>query len=350
MRTLLVTGGCGFIGSAFLRHVVGNGFARAVNLDKLTYAANPAALAELRDGYRFVEGDIGDQAKVAALLGEIRPDAIVNFAAETHVDRSIDGPLAFVETNVAATARLLVTTLGHWRTLSGEAKTRFRFHHVSTDEVFGALGFDDPPFTEKTPYAPNSPYAASKAASDHLVRAWFETYGLPTLVTNCSNNYGPWQFPEKLIPLMIAKAAAGEQLPVYGAGINRRDWLHVDDHVAGLWLALSRAAPGDSYAFGGGAERANLDVVHTICDVLDARLGLRAAGARRDLVRFVADRPGHDLRYAIDAAKAKAELGWQPGYDFERGLAATVDWYLAHAEWLDTIRAKRYALERLGQG
>ena len=350
MKKLLVTGGCGFIGSAFLRHVVGNGFATAVNLDKLTYAANPAALAGLGAGCRFVEGDIGDQTKVAALLAEFRPDAVVNFAAETHVDRSIDGPLAFVETNVAATARLLVATLGHWRSLEDAAKARFRFHHVSTDEVFGALGFDDPPFTEKTPYAPNSPYAASKAASDHLVRAWHETYGLPTLVTNCSNNYGPWQFPEKLIPLMIAKAAAGESLPVYGSGKNRRDWLHVDDHAAGLWLALTRAAPGETYAFGGGAERANLDVVHAICDRLDARLGALPTGARRLLVRFVADRPGHDLRYAIDAAKAKAELGWQPVYDFERGLGATVDWYLANGNWLDAIRAKRYALERLGQG
>jgi dTDP-glucose 4,6-dehydratase len=352
VRTLLVTGGCGFIGSAYLRRVVGGGLARAVNLDKLTYAANPAALAALdgNDAYRFVEGDIGDSAKVASLLAETKPDAIVNFAAETHVDRSIDGPLAFVETNIAATARLLVSALGHWRGLPEDAKARFRFHHVSTDEVFGTLGFDDAPFTEASAYAPNSPYAASKAASDHLVRAWFETYGLPTLVTNCSNNYGPWQFPEKLIPLMIAKAVAGEKLPVYGDGRNRRDWLHVDDHAAGLWQALDRAQPGATYAFGGGAELANLEVVHAVCDHVDRRLGAPVSGPRRNLVEFVPDRPGHDLRYAIDAAKAKAELGWQPRYRFSDGLAATVDWYLGHADWLQSIRAKRYALDRLGKG
>jgi len=352
MRTLLVTGGCGFIGSAYLRHVVGGGLCRAVNLDKLTYAANPAALAalEANDAYRFVEGDIGDSAKLSALLAEIKPDAIVNFAAETHVDRSIDGPLAFVETNIAATARLLVACLGYWRSLSGETQKNFRFHHISTDEVFGTLGFDDAPFTEASSYAPNSPYAASKAASDHLVRAWHETYGLPTLVTNCSNNYGPWQFPEKLIPLMIAKAAAGERLPVYGDGRNRRDWLHVDDHASGLWQALAQAAPGASYAFGGGAELANLDVVHAICDHVDRRLGVAAAGPRRNLIEFVADRPGHDLRYAIDAAKAKAELGWKPRFDFAEGLAATVDWYLDNVDWLQSIRAKRYALDRLGKG
>jgi dTDP-glucose 4,6-dehydratase len=352
MRTLLVTGGCGFIGSAFLRHVAGKGFARAVNLDKLTYAANPAAVASLNGsgGYRFVEGDIGDRPAVRALLAETKPDAIVNFAAETHVDRSIDGPLAFVETNIGATARLLVETLDYWRGLDDAAKERFRFHHVSTDEVFGALGFDDAPFTETTAYAPNSPYAATKAASDHLVRAWHETYGLPTLITNCSNNYGPWQFPEKLIPLMIAKAAAGEALPVYGQGKNVRDWLHVDDHAAGLWLALDRGAPGESYAFGGGAELANIDVVHAICDLVDARLGPRTEGPRRGLVTYVADRPGHDLRYAIDAAKAKRDLGWAPAHDFNGGLAATVDWYLANTAWLESIRAKRYALGRLGRG
>jgi dTDP-glucose 4,6-dehydratase len=349
MRTLLVTGGCGFIGSAFLRHVVGTGVARAVNVDKLTYAANPDAVAALGGaGYAFVEADIGDRDAMRAVFAKHRPDAVVNFAAETHVDRSIDGPLAFVETNIAATARFLVEANSYWRGLEGEARETFRFLHVSTDEVFGALGADDPPFTEATAYAPNSPYAATKAASDHLVRAWSRTYGLPVLVTNCSNNYGPWQFPEKLIPLMIAKARAGEKLPVYGAGRNVRDWLHVEDHAAGLWLALTRGRPGESYGFGGGAELANIDVVHTICDALDQRLGVRADCPRRELVEYVADRPGHDFRYAIDAGKATAELGWRPDRDFRTGLAATVDWYLANARWVDSIRSKRYALERLG--
>jgi dTDP-glucose 4,6-dehydratase len=352
VRTILVTGGCGFIGSAFVRHVGGGRRARIVNVDKLTYAANPDAVAEVArgEGYRFVQADIGDRAAMRALLAEHRPDAVVNFAAETHVDRSIDGPLAFVETNVAATARLLVETLAYWRGLPEAARAAFRFLHVSTDEVFGSLSDDAPPFVESTPYAPNSPYAATKAASDHLVRAWTHTYGLPAIVTNCSNNYGPWQFPEKLIPLMIARASAGESLPVYGDGRNVRDWLHVEDHAAGLWLALVRGRPGETYAFGGGAERTNLAVVHAICDRLDARLGVPSAGARRDLIAFVVDRPGHDFRYAIDAAKARAELGWSPAHDFERGLAATVDWYLANRDWVDAIRSRRYAMGRLGTG
>jgi len=349
MRTILVTGGCGFIGSAFLRHVAGLRAARLVNVDKLTYAADPDAVAGIAgDGYAFVHADIGDRDAMRAALAKHRPDAVVNFAAETHVDRSIDGPLAFVETNVAATARLLVEVLAYWRGLEGSSREGFRFLHVSTDEVFGALAADDPPFDEATAYAPNSPYAATKAASDHLVRAWSRTYGLPVLVTNCSNNYGPWQFPEKLIPLMIAKAKTGEKLPVYGAGLNVRDWLHVEDHAAGLWLALSRGRPGESYGFGGGAELANIEVVHAICDALDDRLGKLPSGPRRGLVEFVSDRPGHDFRYAIDAAKATAELGWKPSRDFRSGLVATVDWYLANMGWVDAIRSKRYALERLG--
>ncbi len=349
MRTILVTGGCGFIGSAFLRHVAGLKSARTVNVDKLTYAANPDAVAAIAGaGYTFVHADIGDRDAMRATFAAHRPDAVVNFAAETHVDRSIDGPLAFVETNVGATARLLVETLAYWRGLEGAARDGFRFLHVSTDEVFGALAADDPPFDETTAYAPNSPYAATKAASDHLVRAWSRTYGLPVLVTNCSNNYGPWQFPEKLIPLMIAKAKAGEQLPVYGAGLNVRDWLHVEDHAAGLWLALKRGRPGESYGFGGGAELANIDVVNAICDTLDARLGTLPHGSRRKLIEFVSDRPGHDFRYAIDAAKAFAELGWKPERDFRTGLAATIDWYLANIGWVESIRSKRYALERLG--
>lgn len=351
MRTVLVTGGCGFIGSAFLRHVVGQGFARAINVDKLTYAANPDAVAALAgDGYAFVQADIGDREAIRAAFAKYRPDAVANFAAETHVDRSIDGPLAFVETNVAATARFLVEALAYWRGLDGADRDAFRLLHVSTDEVFGSLDADDPPFTEKSAYAPNSPYAATKAASDHLVRAWSRTYGLPVLVTNCSNNYGPWQFPEKLIPLMIAKARAGEKLPVYGAGTNVRDWLHVEDHAAGLWLALTRGKPGETYGFGGGAELANIDVVHAICDSLDARLGALPDGPRRRLVAHVADRPGHDFRYSIDAAKAQAALGWRPAREFAAGLAATVDWYLANSAWVDSIRSRRYALERLGTG
>lgn len=245
---------------------------------------------------------------------------------------------------------MLVETVEYWRGLKAPARDGFRFLHVSTDEVFGALGPDDPEFTEASPYAPNSPYAATKAASDHLVRAWARTYGLPVVVTNCSNNYGPWQFPEKLIPLTIARAAAGERLPVYGTGANVRDWLHVDDHAAGLWLALTAGKPGETYAFGGGAERTNLAVVHAICDALDARTGVPAGGARRNLVEFVADRPGHDFRYAIDAAKARAALGWTPTRDFNAGLAETVAWYAANTAWVDTIRAKRYALDRLGTG
>jgi len=351
MRSILVTGGCGFIGSAFLRHVVGQGLARAVNVDKLTYAANSDAVAALAgDDYAFMQADIGDRDAMCAAFAKYRPEAVVNFAAETHVDRSIDGPLAFVETNVAATARLLVEAHSYWRGLDGTARDAFRFLHVSTDEVFGSLDADDPPFTETSVYAPNSPYAATKAASDHLVRAWNRTYGLPVLITNCSNNYGPWQFPEKLIPLMIAKARAGENLPVYGAGTNVRDWLHVEDHATALWLALTRGKPGETYGFGGGAELANIEVVHAICDTLDARLGILPDGARRKLVSHVSDRPGHDFRYAIDAAKAQSALGWRPAHDFAGGLAATVDWYLANAAWVDSIRSRRYALERLGTG
>jgi dTDP-glucose 4,6-dehydratase len=352
MPTLLVTGGCGFIGSAFLRHVVGRGMARAVNVDKLTYAANPDAVAEIAagGGYSFVQADIGDREAMRTALAKHRPDAIVNFAAETHVDRSIDGPLAFVETNVAATARLLVEALAYWRGLEGAARDAFRFLHVSTDEVFGALEAGDPPFDESTAYAPNSPYAATKAASDHLVRAWHRTYGLPVIITNCSNNYGPWQFPEKLIPLMIAKARMGEKLPVYGAGRNVRDWLQVEDHAAGLWLALTRGKPGESYGFGGGAELANIDVVHAICDTLDRKLGLLPTGPRRTLVEHVADRPGHDFRYAIDPARAHDELGWKPVHAFADGLEKTIDWYLANGKWVESIRDRRYALERLGTG
>ncbi|MFM7345334.1 MAG: dTDP-glucose 4,6-dehydratase [Tagaea sp.] len=348
---ILVTGGCGFIGSAYIRRALRDG-AAIVNVDKLGYAANPEALegAAQNSGYVFHKADIGDRASMRDILARHKPVAIANFAAETHVDRSIDGPLAFVETNVGATARLLVETLDYWKGLDAAARAAFRFHHVSTDEVFGALGPGDEPFRETTAYAPNSPYAASKAASDHLVRAWHVTYGLPTLITNCSNNYGPWQFPEKLIPLMIAKAAAGEALPVYGDGRQVRDWLHVEDHAHGLALALARGVPGRVYAFGGDAEVANIDVVRAICARVDVKLGARKEGPRAGLISHVADRPGHDRRYAIDARRAKSELGWAPARSFEEGLAATVDWYLAAGDWLARIKAERYALGRLGAG
>lgn len=349
---ILVTGGCGFIGSAYIRRALRAGVAGIVNVDALGYAANPEALEGAAQDARYVfhKADIGDRAAMRDILARHRPVAVVNFAAETHVDRSIDGPLAFVETNVAATARLLVEALDYWKGLDAISRASFRFHHVSTDEVFGALGPDDEPFDETTPYAPNSPYAASKAASDHLVRAWHATYGLPTLITNCSNNYGPWQFPEKLIPLMIAKAVAGEKLPVYGDGKQVRDWLHVDDHARGLALALARGLPGEVYAFGGDAEVANIDVVRAICDRVDAKLGAGKEGPRRGLIAHVADRPGHDRRYAIDAAKAARELGWKPERGFAEGLAATVDWYLASGDWLARIKSGRYALDRLGKG
>jgi dTDP-glucose 4,6-dehydratase len=349
---ILVTGGCGFIGSAYIRRALRAGVAGIVNVDALGYAANPEALEGAAQDARYVfhKADIGDRAAIRDILARHRPVAVVNFAAETHVDRSIDGPLAFVETNVAATARLLVEALDYWKGLDAISRASFRFHHVSTDEVFGALGPDDEPFDETTPYAPNSPYAASKAASDHLVRAWHATYGLPTLITNCSNNYGPWQFPEKLIPLMIAKAVAGEKLPVYGDGKQVRDWLHVDDHARGLAVALARGLPGEVYAFGGDAEVANIDVVRAICDRVDAKLGAGKEGPRRGLIAHVADRPGHDRRYAIDAAKAERELGWKPERGFAEGLAATVDWYLASGDWLARIKSGRYALDRLGKG
>ena len=346
---LFVTGGCGFIGSAYIRHVMKTAGVAVLNVDKLTYAANPKAIEGAADaeGYSFVQADISDRGAMRAQLAAFKPDAVVNFAAETHVDRSIDGPSLFVHTNVMGTAILLEEATAYWRTLEEPSKSAFRFHHVSTDEVFGTLGKDGT-FSETTPYQPNSPYAASKAAADHLVRAWNHTYGLPVLVTNCSNNYGPWQFPEKLIPLMVIKALLGEPLPVYGKGDNIRDWLHVDDHADALWLVLRKAAVGESYNIGGNSERKNLDVVHTICDLVDEAVGVDAEGPRRRLVSFVSDRPGHDFRYAIDAAKIAADLGWKPKQTFEEGLRGTVRWYLANREWWQGIRDQAYAQQRLG--
>lgn len=351
MTTWLVTGGAGFIGANFVLRARSRGAARIINLDALTYAGNPDSLASLGDDpdHVFVHGDIGDAALVARLLEEHRPDAVVNFAAESHVDRSIDGPAAFIQTNVVATLALLEATRDHWRGLDDAARQAFRFLHVSTDEVYGSLG-DTGRFTESTPFAPNSPYSASKAASDHLVRAFHHTWGLPVLTTNCSNNYGPLQFPEKLIPLMILKALADEELPVYGDGANVRDWLFVGDHCAAIEAVLAGGRPGETYNVGGDAERRNIDVVHALCDIVD-RLRPRSDGSsRRDLIRFVTDRPGHDRRYAIDAGKIQGELGWAPTVDFEQGLEQTVSWYLDNADWVARVLDGSYRLERIGNG
>jgi len=350
-KTWLVTGGAGFIGANFVHSAFTDRAApsRIVNLDALTYAGNLESLTGLANPaeHQFVHGSIGDRDQVSALLAEHRPCAIINFAAESHVDRSIEGPAAFIETNVVGTLNLLECALKYWRSLTETARAEFRFLHVSTDEVYGSLGAQGR-FTETTPYAPNSPYSASKAASDHLVRAFHHTYGLPTLTTNCSNNYGPFQFPEKLVPLIIQKALAGEPLPVYGDGRNVRDWLFVLDHCAAIRSVLERGRVGEVYNVGGDAERENLEVVHRICDLLDARTPLTDGPARRDLIRFVPDRPGHDRRYAIDASKIRDELGWQPQESFESGIARTLDWYLRHQEWCAHIRDGSYRGERLG--
>jgi dTDP-glucose 4,6-dehydratase len=351
-KSLLVTGGAGFIGSALCRHLVGTGRYRVTNLDKLTYAGNLTSLADVEASplYRFVEGDIADGDLVLRLLEEERAEAIIHLAAESHVDRSIDGPSDFIDTNIVGTFRLVEAALRYWQGLEGGAKARFRFHHVSTDEVFGDLPFDSGVFTEETPYAPSSPYSASKAASDHLVRAWGHTYGLPVVVSNCSNNYGPYHFPEKLIPLIILNALHERPLPVYGEGANVRDWLYVDDHARALELIATRGTPGETYLIGGRAEKTNLEVVEAICDLLDERRP-RDLGARyRDLIEFVRDRPGHDRRYAIDPAKTERALGWRAQESFESGLAKTIDWYLAREDWWRPLREQRYAGERLGSG
>ena len=349
MQTWLVTGGAGFIGGNFVLDAVRRGV-KVVNLDLLTYAGNLDTLSSL-DGnpaHVFVQGDIGDGALVSRLLAEHRPSAIVNFAAESHVDRSIDGPAAFVQTNVVGTLALLEAARDYWRSLEGAAKEGFRFLHVSTDEVYGSLG-DTGKFTETTPFAPNSPYSASKAASDHLVRAFHHTYGLPVLTTNCSNNYGPFQFPEKLVPLIIQKAVAGDPLPVYGDGRNVRDWLFVTDHCAAIRRVLEAGRVGETYNVGGDAERENIHVVKTICALLDARRPRADGLPRESQITYVKDRPGHDRRYAIDAGKIQSELGWQPTVSFEQGIAATVDWYLAHGDWVGRVLDGSYRLERIGQ-
>jgi dTDP-glucose 4,6-dehydratase len=350
MQTLLVTGGAGFIGGNFVLQMLSRPELRVVNLDALTYAGNLDTLASVADDPRhvFVQGDIGDAALVRRLFAEHRPDAVVNFAAESHVDRSIDGPAAFVQTNVVGTLTLLEAARDYWRELDGAAREDFRFLHVSTDEVYGSLG-DTGKFTETTPYAPNSPYSASKAASDHLVRAFHHTYGLPVLTTNCSNNYGPYQFPEKLIPLIIAKALAGEPLPVYGDGRNVRDWLFVRDHCAAIATVLTAGRVGEVYNVGGDAEMQNIDVVQTICELIDARRPRDDGQPRASQITYVKDRPGHDRRYAIDASKLKGELGWAPTVTFEQGIAATVDWYLDNQPWVQRVLDGSYRLERIGQ-
>ncbi|HEX4886075.1 MAG TPA: dTDP-glucose 4,6-dehydratase [Casimicrobiaceae bacterium] len=338
---ILVTGGAGFIGSNFVIDWLAATGEPIVNLDKLTYAGNPGNLEPVADDARhvFVRGDIGDPTLVAQLLATHRPRAVVNFAAESHVDRSIHGPAAFVETNVAGTFRLLEAVRAFHATLDAGARDRFRFLHVSTDEVYGSLGPADPAFSEATPYAPNSPYSASKAASDHLVRAWHHTYGLPTLTTNCSNNYGPRQFPEKLIPLMIVNALAGKPLPVYGDGANVRDWLYVGDHCSAVRAVLERGRPGEVYNVGGSAEMANIDVVRAVCAAL-ARL--RPGRDYAAQIAFVRDRPGHDRRYAIDARKIQRELGWSPAETFASGLERTVRWYLDNGAWLASVQSGDY--------
>ncbi|MFQ0814945.1 dTDP-glucose 4,6-dehydratase [Brucella anthropi] len=347
---ILVTGGAGFIGSAVCRHLAADPKINVVNLDKLTYAGNLASLRQIENhpNYSFLHADICDDATVLEALRAHEIDVVMHLAAESHVDRSIDGPGAFIETNIVGTFRLLNAALAYWRELPEPRKSSFRFHHISTDEVFGDLPFDSGIFTEETPYQPSSPYSASKAASDHLVRAWHETYGLPVVLTNCSNNYGPFHFPEKLIPLVILNALDEKPLPVYGAGVNVRDWLYVEDHARALALVATTGKLGESYNIGGRAERTNLNVVETICAILDKKRPRANGNSYADLISFVTDRPGHDRRYAIDASKIERELGWKPQETFETGLEKTIQWYLDNAWWWEPIRSRTYAGERLG--
>ena len=349
MKTLFVTGGAGFIGSALVRMLIGETDYTVVNVDKLTYAGNLDSVAAVAGDprYHFEQVDICDESALRALFERYRPAGVIHLAAESHVDRSIDGPRAFIDTNVVGTFTLLQESLRHWRALDDAARAAFRFVHVSTDEVFGSLG-PAGLFTEESAYAPNSPYSASKAASDHLARAWHHTFGLPVVTTNCSNNYGPYQFPEKLIPLIIANALEAQPLPVYGAGENIRDWLYVNDHAHALRLAFELGVPGETYNVGGLNERRNIDVVRAICALLDELSPLAGVPDRTKLITFVTDRPGHDQRYAIDAAKIRRDLGWMPAESFESGLRATVEWYLANQDWTDRVRSGAYRGERLG--
>lgn len=357
MKTILVTGGAGFIGSAVVRHICNNTTDKVVNLDKLTYAGNLNSVAAVANSnrYTFIQADICDAAVMAALFEKYQPDAVMHLAAESHVDRSIDGPAAFIETNIVGTYTLLEAARNYWKVLPEARKQAFRFHHISTDEVYGDLHGTDDLFTETTPYSPSSPYSASKASSDHLVRAWHRTYGLPVIVTNCSNNYGPYHFPEKLIPLMILNALAGKPLPVYGKGNQIRDWLYVEDHARALYKVVTEGKVGETYNIGGHNEKQNIEVVHAICDLMDELAPMHERGyplntKHASLITHVTDRPGHDLRYAIDANKIERELGWRPEETFETGLRKTVQWYLNNKDWWQVVLDGSYKLERLGQG
>ncbi|MDA9859330.1 dTDP-glucose 4,6-dehydratase [Rubripirellula sp.] len=345
---VLVTGGAGFIGSCLVRHLVDETDATVVNLDNLTYAGNLQSLAGVESNarYQFLQADICDPQSIGAALEQFQPTVVMHLAAESHVDRSIDGPSAFIETNVVGTYTMLQCALDYWRKLDSDRLELFRFHHISTDEVFGSLG-PEGHFVETTPYDPRSPYSASKASSDHLVRSWFHTYGLPVLITNCSNNYGPCQFPEKLIPLVLLNAMDRKPLPIYGKGDNIRDWLYVEDHVHALWKVIQKGTPGRTYNIGGNMERTNLEVVQTLCRLLDERRP-HPDGSYADLIEFVADRPGHDKRYAIDATRIKDELGWEPAETFESGIGKTIDWYLNNEAWWRPIREGTYTGQRLG--
>jgi dTDP-glucose 4,6-dehydratase len=348
-KRILVTGGAGFIGSAVVRHIIRETPHQVLVVDKLTYAGNLDSLSPVSNDprYAFAQADITDAPKMRELFESYRPDAVMHLAAESHVDRSIDGPGEFIQTNVVGTFTLLQAALGHWRALPADAQGAFRFHHISTDEVFGSLG-DEGLFCETTAYDPRSPYSSSKAASDHLVRAWHHTYGLPVIVTNCSNNYGPYHFPEKLIPLMIINALEGLRLPVYGAGANVRDWLYVEDHARALLAAVVDGKPGETYCIGGRCEMKNLDVVEAICALMDELAPSTKIGPRKSLIHYVTDRPGHDMRYAIDTDKIATELGWEPHETFDSGLRKTVEWYLANRAWWERIRSGVYRGERLG--